>query len=39
MVPFVDLKTQYLSIKDDVLREITNVLDNTQFILGDHVAA
>jgi dTDP-4-amino-4,6-dideoxygalactose transaminase len=38
MVPFVDLKTQYLSIKDDVLREITNVLDNTLFILGDHVA-
>lgn len=38
MIPFVDLKTQYLSIKDDVLREIAAVLENTQFVLGDHVA-
>lgn len=38
MIPFVDLKTQYLSIKDDVLREIAAVLENTHFVLGDHVA-
>lgn len=38
MVPFVDLKQQYLAIKEDVLREIAAVLENTQFVLGDHVA-
>src|SRR4030095_11811126 len=33
-VPFVDLKTQYLSIKNEVLREINEVLDNTAYICG-----
>ncbi len=33
-VPFVDLKTQYLGIKDEVLKEINDVLDNTTYICG-----
>jgi dTDP-4-amino-4,6-dideoxygalactose transaminase len=33
-VPFVDLKTQYLSIKDEILKEINEVLDNTAYICG-----
>ena len=38
MIPFVDLKTQYKSIKDEVLAEINKVLDNTNYILGQQVA-
>jgi dTDP-4-amino-4,6-dideoxygalactose transaminase len=33
-VPFVDLKTQYISIKDEIFREINEVLDNTAYICG-----
>ena len=33
-VPFVDLKTQYLKIKDEVFVEINEVLDNTAYICG-----
>lgn len=33
-VPFVDLKTQYLSIKVEILKEINEVLDNTAYICG-----
>lgn len=33
-VPFVDLKTQYQGIKDEVLKEINEVLDNTAYICG-----
>jgi dTDP-4-amino-4,6-dideoxygalactose transaminase len=33
-VPFVDLKTQYLSIKEEILKEINEVLDNTAYICG-----
>lgn len=33
-VPFVDLKTQYLGIKDEILKEISEVLDNTAYICG-----
>lgn len=36
-VPFLDLKTQYLSIKDEVDSAIQKVLDNTAFILGPSV--
>lgn len=36
-VPFLDLKVQYLSIKDEVNPAIQNVLDNTAFILGPSV--
>jgi dTDP-4-amino-4,6-dideoxygalactose transaminase len=33
-VPFVDLKKQYLGIKEEVLSEINDVLDNTAYICG-----
>ncbi len=33
-VPFVDLKTQYLGIKKEILIEINDVLDNTAYICG-----
>ncbi len=38
-VPFVDLKQQYLSIKDEVLSAVANVFESTQFVLGKEVAA
>jgi dTDP-4-amino-4,6-dideoxygalactose transaminase len=37
-IPFLDLKAQYKSIKDEVLPEINNVLDNTAYIMGKPVA-
>jgi len=37
MIPFVDLKTQYLAIKDEVDRAIAGVLDTCHFILGEKV--
>lgn len=39
MIPFVDLKAQYLSIKEEVNEAISRVLDNCQFILGPEVEA
>lgn len=36
-VPFVDLKKQYLSIKDEIDSSLKDVLDNTTFILGKKV--
>lgn len=33
-VPFVDLKAQYLSVKNEIDESISNVLDTTQFIGG-----
>jgi dTDP-4-amino-4,6-dideoxygalactose transaminase len=39
VIPFLDLKTQYLGIKDEVLGAIERVLDSTQFVLGSEVAA
>ena len=33
-VPFVDLKTQYFTIKEEILNEINEVLDNTAYICG-----
>ncbi|MBL8536041.1 MAG: DegT/DnrJ/EryC1/StrS family aminotransferase [Hyphomonadaceae bacterium] len=39
MIPFVDLKAQYLSIKPEIDAAIQHILDNTQFILGAEVAA
>lgn len=39
MIPFVDLKAQYRSIKDEVQTAINRVLDNTSFILGPEVQA
>jgi dTDP-4-amino-4,6-dideoxygalactose transaminase len=37
-IPFLDLKAQYRSIKDEVNAAIQNVLDNTAYILGKPVA-
>lgn len=37
-VPFLDLKIQYKSIKDEIDPAIQNILDNTAFILGKAVS-
>ena len=37
IVPFVDLKTQYQNIKDEINTEIQQVLDNCAYILGPKV--
>ena len=39
MIPFVDLKAQYVSIKDEVAVAIQGVLDSCQFTLGSEVFA
>ncbi|AKG23979.1 DegT/DnrJ/EryC1/StrS family aminotransferase [Calothrix sp. 336/3] len=38
MIPFVDLRAQYLSIKDEIDTAVLRILDSTQFILGKEVA-
>lgn len=38
-VPFVDLKTQYQSIKAEINTAFTRILENTSFIMGAEVAA
>ncbi len=38
MIPFVDLKAQYLSIKPEIDAAIQNILNTTQFVLGAEVA-
>ncbi len=37
-IPFLDLKTQYQSIKDEINPAIQEILDNTAFILGKAVS-
>jgi len=37
IVPFVDLKVQYLAIKEEIDSAIQNVVDNTAFIMGPDV--
>lgn len=39
MIPFVDLKAQYQSIRPEIDAAIQHVLDSTQFVLGTEVAA
>src|ERR1035437_488399 len=39
MIPFVDLRAQYHSIKQEVDAAIARVLENSAFILGSEVAA
>jgi dTDP-4-amino-4,6-dideoxygalactose transaminase len=39
MIPLVDLKTQYHSIKTEIVAAIDDVLESSAFILGKHVAA
>ncbi|MBW2996312.1 DegT/DnrJ/EryC1/StrS family aminotransferase [Candidatus Woesearchaeota archaeon] len=36
-IPFVDLKAQYLSIKGEIDSAIQNILDNSNFIMGEAV--
>ncbi len=36
-IPFLDLKANYLPIKEEILKEIGEVLDNTAYILGSKV--
>lgn len=38
MIPFVDLKAQYRSIKDEVKVALDDVLENASFVLGPAVA-
>jgi len=37
MIPFIDLKSQYESLKDNVQERINNVLEHGQYILGPEV--
>ncbi len=37
MIPFLDLKQQYQSIKPEIMAAIEKVLDSGQFVLGDEV--
>jgi dTDP-4-amino-4,6-dideoxygalactose transaminase len=39
MVPFVDLRAQYLSIKDEIDAAVLDLLGSTAFVLGPDVAA
>ena len=39
MIPFLDLKSQYRSIKSEIDEAVLRVLDSTQFVLGEEVAA
>ncbi len=39
MIPFVDLKAQYRGIKAEIDAAVADVLENSSFILGKHVAA
>jgi dTDP-4-amino-4,6-dideoxygalactose transaminase len=38
MIPFIDLKAQYSSIKEEVNVAIERVMESSQFVLGDEVA-
>lgn len=38
-IPLLDLKAQYEPIRDQVLAEVTRVIDSQKFILGDEVKA
>jgi dTDP-4-amino-4,6-dideoxygalactose transaminase len=39
VIPFVDLKSQYFSIKSEIDAAVIGVLESTQFVLGSAVAA
>src|SRR5215471_3872487 len=38
-VPLLDLKTQYASLREEIVREVTRVLDSQRYILGPEVDA
>ena len=37
MIPFLDLKAQYIPIQDEIKAAISKVLASTQFVLGEEV--
>ncbi|MFA4826218.1 MAG: DegT/DnrJ/EryC1/StrS family aminotransferase [Methanoregula sp.] len=39
MIPFLDLRAQYHSIKEEIDATVLRVLESTQFVLGDEVTA
>jgi dTDP-4-amino-4,6-dideoxygalactose transaminase len=39
IIPFIDLKAQYQSIKEEIDLAVSKVLESSQFVLGDEVAA
>ncbi|MBI5602436.1 MAG: DegT/DnrJ/EryC1/StrS family aminotransferase [Deltaproteobacteria bacterium] len=39
MIPFVDLKAQYLSLKEEIDTAVAKIFESCQFILGDEVSA
>src|SRR6185436_12977217 len=39
MIPFLDLKAQYRSIKPEVDQAVASVLESTQYVLGPEVTA
>ena len=39
MIPYADLRSQYRAIKPEIDAAVLRVLDSTQFILGEEVAA
>ncbi len=39
MIPFLDLKAQYKSIKPEIDTAVLSVLESTQFVLGEYVAS
>lgn len=39
MKPFIDLKAQYVNIKDEILQCINNILESSHYILGENVRA
>jgi dTDP-4-amino-4,6-dideoxygalactose transaminase len=39
MIPLADLRAQYRSIKDEIDPAVLRVLDSTQYVLGEEVAA
>src|SRR3954447_1102196 len=38
-IPFVDLRQQYLAIKEEILSAVTGVLDSGAFVLGPEVVS
>lgn len=39
MKPFIDLKAQYIKLKDEILRCINEILESSHYILGENVKA
>lgn len=39
MIPFVDLKAQYVTLQHEIQKAVSQVLESCQFVLGPHVSA